>query len=571
MNLTRSPQLPEPLGGHLNRGINRAAERGRAAGSIAPELAGPRHLAGTARNFDFIGLLLGMSMLFLGSSGQAADWLTFGHDPQRSGWADQEDVLSAGNVSGMKLLWKTPIKNEARSLASLTAPIVAVDVTTPTGVRNLVYVAGSSDNINALDARTGELVWRHEFESHVLPKDKGMWLCPNNLNATPTIDKERGLIYAIALDGKFYGLDLGTGKTRTGPVQIVPPYSKDWSLNLFNGIVYTSISQGCGGARSGVYSIDIRHPNQPAIHDVLVSKGGAGIWGRAGVAIGDDGRIYASTGDGDFDPANGEYGSTLLSFRPESLDILDYYSPRNFEQITKYDMDIASASVVWIPYHNHRLIAGGGKEGALYLLDADSLGSRDHQTPLYRQKLANDQLGFESLGIWGEMSTWRDVDGNTWLYIPIWGPVSKEAPPFPVTYGTNPHGSIMAFKVETDSGTHKPALTPTWISGDFDVPEPVAIANGVIFALSTGENTAQVTGTDVVIAKHYTLLTDQQRGENTHNAVLRALDAKTGKLLYQSGDAIGTWVHFSGLAVADGRVFAVDHNSVLYCFGVSKH
>ena len=86
-----------------------------------------------------------------------------GHDPQRSGWADQEDVLSAGNVSGMKLLWKTQIKNEARSLASLTAPIVAVDVTTPTGVRNLVYVAGSSEQYQCpRRSRTGELVWRRE-------------------------------------------------------------------------------------------------------------------------------------------------------------------------------------------------------------------------------------------------------------------------------------------------------------------------------------------------------------------------------------------------------------------------
>ena len=83
------------------------------------------------------------------------------------------------------------------------------------------------------------------------------------------------------------------------------------------------------------------------------------------------------------------------------------------------------------------------------MLDADSLGTEDHQTPLYRQKLANDNLEFEMLGIWGELSSWRDEDGNTWLYVPIWGPVSKEAPHFPVTHGPNPHGSIMAFKLAT--------------------------------------------------------------------------------------------------------------------------
>jgi len=129
----------------------------------------------------------------------------------------------------------------------------------------------------------------------------------------------------------------------------------------------------------------------------------------------------------------------------------------------------------------------------------------------------------------------------------------------------------MAFKLETTPSTHKPTLDPVWISGDFDVPEPVAIANGVIFALSTGENTLQANGPRVIIYEGRTLLTDQQRSLNTHNAVLFALDAKTGKVLYQSGDAITGWVHFSGLAVANGRVYAVDHDSNLYCFGLPEH
>ena len=47
-----------------------------------------------------------------------------------------------------------------------------------------------------------------------------------------------------------------------------------------------------------------------------------------------------------------------------------------------------------------------------------------------------------------------------------------------------------------------------------------------------------------------------------------ALDARTGKTLYDSRDAMPSWVHFSGLAVANGRVYTVDHDSKLYCFGL---
>jgi len=517
-----------------------------------------------------ISCAVALSFLSLCVNVWGADWPTFGHDPQRSGWAAQEETLSVENVSGLKLLWKTQVKNEARSLTALTAPIVAQGVTTPTGIRNIVYVAGSADNLNAIDAKTGELVWSKSFESQVLPKYPGMWLCPNNLNATPTIDKARGLVYAIAADGKFYGLDLGTGATRFGPVQFVPPESKDWSLNLSNDIVYTSISQGCGGATSGIYSMDIRHPSRPVIHDLLTAKNGAGIWGRGGVAIGADGRVFASTGDGNFDPSVGDYGSSLFAARPDDLEVTDYYSPLNFKKISQYDLDIAASSLIWLPYRGLRLVAGGGKEGALYLLDADSLGSADHQTPLFRQKLANDKLEFEMMGIWGELSSWRDLDGNTWLYVPIWGAVSKEAPHFPMEHGPIPHGSIMAFKLTIDAASHKPTLEPAWISSDFDVPEPVAIANGVIFALSTGENTLQTTGSPVMFGTGQKILSDQQRAQSTHNAILYALDAKTGEVLYQSGSAIESWVHFSGLAISDGRVYAVDHNSTVYCFGLAE-
>jgi outer membrane protein assembly factor BamB len=124
-----------------------------------------------------------------------------------------------------------------------------------------------------------------------------------------------------------------------------------------------------------------------------------------------------------------------------------------------------------------------------------------------------------------------------------------------LTNGDASKGSMMAFKVEVDPKTGGPALLPAWISGNFDHPDPAVIANGVLFSLSNGENAVQRGG-------------DAARIENTHPAVLRALDAATGKELYNSGSAISSWVHFSGLALANGKVYAVDHDSNLYCFGL---
>jgi outer membrane protein assembly factor BamB len=308
------------------------------------------------------------------------------------------------------------------------------------------------------------------------------------------------------------------------------------------------------------------------IRDLLLeTTRGAGIWGRGGPVIGLDGRIFAETGDGPFDPAAGNYGSSFVAASLRDLQVLDYYAPENYQHVSQYDLDIGAASPVWFASGNHNLVAGGGKEGVLYLLDADALGSKDHHTPLYTVKLANDPEEFQAKGIWGAPAIWRDEAGGTWLYVPICGPVSSHAPQTFTLNGPAPHGSILAFKVALDASSNQPTLQPVWISRDFDVPDPPVLANGVLFALSTGENPLQVSGDrPKVIYSGQKLLTNQERAANTHNAELYALDAKTGKLLYRSGEAMATWVHFSGLAVAGGQVYAVDYDSNLYCFGLKE-
>jgi outer membrane protein assembly factor BamB len=515
-------------------------------------------------------LLFLASLLLMAGTSMGGDWLTFGHDPQRSGWAFEETKLTPANVGELELKWKAKIKNEPRSLTALTAPVVATHVGTAMGRKTLVYVAGSSNNISALDAETGTIVWTRVFETAVVAGHKDMWLCPNGVNATPTIDKANNTIYVIAFDGRLYGLDLGTGDVKFGPVQFVPAFSKNWSLNLVDGVIYTSISQGCGGAQSGIYSIDVRNPMRPAIRDLFVSNHGGGIWGRGGAVVGENGRVYGASGDGPFDPMSGEYSSSIVAASLRDLKLVDYYTPRNWDEINKFDLDMGSASPVWFAHQNYNLLAVGGKEGVIYLMDADSLGDKDHQSPLFiTSKLSNDERNFQADGIWGAPSASKDLEGETWVYVPVWGAPSKVAPKFSLTNGPTPHGSVVAFKVELDSVSKKPMLSPVWISGDFNLPEPVVIANDIVFGLSTGENARQ-TQESGVIHKGLTLLTDADRHQNTTNAVLYALDAKTGKTLWDSGNSMPNWVHFSGLAIADGQVYAVDHESIVYCFGLKQ-
>ena len=235
-------------------------------------------------------LLLSVCLLLPAACCLSADWPTFAHDPQRTGWAAEERILSPENVANLRLAWKAQLKNEPKELTALTAPIMVSGVETKQGRKNVVYIAGSSDTVFAVDADTGAEIWTKALPTYARPNEKYTkitWLCPFGVNATPVADKKNGALYVIASDGKLHSLELGTGERKTRPFQFVPPFSKNWSLNLVDGVLYTAISQGCGGARSGIYALDLRDPLQPVARFLLTSRAGsAGVWGRAGAEIG---------------------------------------------------------------------------------------------------------------------------------------------------------------------------------------------------------------------------------------------------------------------------------------------
>ena len=513
------------------------------------------------RPFGSTLLLVGL-LLATRPSG-AGDWPTFGHDPQRTGWARSERTLSIENVSNLELKWKAKVDNEASLLGALTAPIVAVGVTTDQGIKDVVFVAGKEGGVFALDTSTGDLLWDWKPVNYALPTNTGLQgsvYCPNGVNATPTFDVRTGILYTLAENGALYGLDMGSGTMRFGPVQFVTPFAKPWSLNLVGNRVYTTLAQGCGGSLSGFYSMDISERHQPVVRQLLLSNTNTGgVWGRGGPVIGENGRVYGSTADGPFDPRVGDYSNSVVAASLGDLALVDHFIPKNHWELFRRDLDYGAASPVWFGWKGYNLLASGAKEGVLYLLDAEALGGQDHQTPLLEGiRLGNDPLSSTSYGIWGGLSSWRDDDGRTWLYVPMYGPASKSAPEFPLSYGTTPDGSVMAFEVVSGQPADKPRLRAAWISQNFKVPEPVALANGVAFVLANGENVNQ---------------RDSVEGRQTTNnqpAVLYALDARTGEELFNSGDAMGTWVHFSGLAIAEGRIYTVDYDSVVYCFGLQE-
>lgn len=489
----------------------------------------------------------------------AGDWLTFAADAQRTGWAKSETRLTKDNVGTLKLEWSLKVDNAPRELFSLTVPVIATNVITPKGFKDIVLVAGTSDNLYSIDADTGKILWQRKFTTDLKPKNPNShWLCPNALEATPFIDKKTRTVHLISLDGKLRSLNIVNGEDTAPPAPFVQEFSKNWSLNVIDGVVYTALSQHCNGAKNGVYGLDLKDPSHP----VTTFTTAGGIWGRAGVAAGSDGRLYAEIGDGTLDIAAGKYSDAVIALEPKTLKLSDYYVPANQRWVDKKDLDMGNISPVVFPFGKSELIAASGKEGVIYLLDSKSLGGADHKTPLYRSPLfTNEDVDFAGKGFWGAMSTWEDADHTRWLYAPAYGPPHSEAPKFPLSYGPTPNGSIMAFKVEAKDG--KPVLTPAWMSSNLSVPEPVVIAGGMVFALSNGEDVRQVDSAGKI-------LTSKERINTSGHAVLYAFDAATGKELFNSGNTITGFTHFSGLSISEGRLYVVTLDSTIYAFGLGQ-
>jgi hypothetical protein len=154
----------------------------------------------------------------------------------------------------------------------------------------------------------------------------------------------------------------------------------------------------------------------------------------------------------------------------------------------------------------------------------------------------------------------------------MWGPAAKDIV-FPRRNGEAPQGSIMALRLATDGPGLK--LEPQWISRDLNLPDNVAVANGLVFAVQTGEQAIQhpdnPEGHGRPINGQHALTQDELakfRATPVAPMTLYAFDALTGQQLY-AGE-LKDWVHFSQPVVAAGRVFLVSHDAHVYAFGLGR-
>jgi outer membrane protein assembly factor BamB len=524
------------------------------------------------------------------------EWLTWGYDQERTGWNRAETTLNTKNVGKLKQLWSTQlsISYDKYVLSTATAPIVVAGVATPSGPADIVFILGANDTLFALDATSGKQIWSKSFPNpHKPTAPVRDWLCPKTVNTTPTIDKARGIVFFLTGDGMLRGLNLADGAERLTSVPMTAPFARAWSLNLIDNVLYSPSGRACGeitdkssieysaamsGLRragagplldaSALNAADVSDLSHPVVtHFFTAGARPAAPWGRGGVARAPGG-VVLETSDGRYDPAAGDFSESILKLSPRAARLMDSYTPTNWMDNLMHDMS-GSASPVVFNFGGKTITAVSQKEGVLRLLDTNNLGGANHMTPLFQSpKLGNDEkTGTDpGRGVWGAISS-AEVNGKRYVYFPMQGHPSKDAPTFPKTNGPIPNGTIMAFEVVNDAG--KISAVPAWTAGDMIMPDPPVVANGVVYALSTGGQALQ-NGAKPGDPRMPYDVSAVLRSTPVSNMTLYAYDAESGKQLWSSGKTLTDWVHFSEPVVALGKIFVETHDGHVIAFGLKK-
>ena len=122
-----------------------------------------------------------------------SDWPTYGHDPQRSGNAAGESLISKSSVGNLALQWSASVDGKVTAQPLFVSAVLVGGKT-----RDVVVVATASNSIYALDASTGAQLWRMNFGA---PNGQGAIPGGFGISGAPVIDRTAGRIYTVTDNG----------------------------------------------------------------------------------------------------------------------------------------------------------------------------------------------------------------------------------------------------------------------------------------------------------------------------------------------------------------------------------
>ena len=472
------------------------------------------------------------------------DWPQFGLDSQHSSNNSQETILSAANVAQLKVMFKSPLPGIADG-----APVYLTSITTPGGVKNLLFLTTTNGSITALDANTGVQVWSQPNPAGNCKINNGASTCYTT--SSPALDPNRQFVYSYGLDGFVHKYQVGDGtEIKTGgwpELATLKPFDEKGSSALSvatakSGASFLYVANSGYPGDNGDYqghltAINLADGTQKVFNTLcsnqivhfLETPGTpdcsgvqSAIWARPGVVYNpENDHIYMATGNGTFDPAAHEWGDTVFSLTPDGSgsggNPLDSYTPADYASLQSSDADLGSTAPAILPTPATSKVAHlavqGGKDGLLRLINLDNLSGMGG-TGRTGGEIGSPISAPGGSEVLAMPAVWvNPADNQTWVFVAS-------------------GAGIAGIKLVVD-GSGNPSLSQVWEhSGGGSSP---VVANGVLYFVRSN--------------------------------LVEALNPVNGSTLWSS-TVIGS-IHWASPIVVNGVLYITDQSSDLTAFSIN--
>jgi outer membrane protein assembly factor BamB len=450
--------------------------------------------------------------------------MTVGGDAQRSSWirSDPKISVQALQKPGFGLAWKIKLTSQ---------PIVASTLDRymgHRGIRSFAFVVGASGELTTIDSDLGRIEWQKRLSDGSMARASVS--CPGGMTAN--VARSVAAVFPVALAASAGGRGRGSparsgvGQPGEGPVTLAAP-----APNAFAGrrpglgprmpTVLNAISSD--GMFHSMYVSNGEEPAQPMAF--LPPNANAGEL----TVI--DGIAYAATSRG----CGGAGELSAISNGMWALDLTSkevaHWTPADDAAVSGFAF--GPDSTVYVATSRGDLAALDPKTmqprnvyraasqkftlpPVLFAYKANTLIAAATQDRLHLIDAATFSGIAYPATVTGAMASWQDAAGTRWIVAP-----SNE--------------SITAWRIAGQADAPVPQIG--WTAAMASPSAPIVI-NGVVFAVS-----------------------------NSPSAILRALDAVTGKELWNSGSVMTAAVRDGGLSGSGGQLYLGTSDGTLYAFG----
>ena len=410
-------------------------------------------------------------------------------------------------------------------------------------------VATETNHVTALNASTGAVLW-DTGPTTIGAAVTGGLSCGNinplGITGTPFIDmgSGQGVVYFDAMTQPstgtakhlVYAVGVADGKVLPNwPVDVTAKVSgfnsqyqnQRGALQFVNGLLYVpygGLDGDCGSYYGWVVGFPAASPQSPTGWHTAASRGG--IWGPGALPT-DGTSVFPITGNTSAGTAwgGGEAVIRLAAGPTFSGNAADYYAPANWKALDNGDTDLGGASEVLFDMPGAptpHLIAAGGKDSNLYLLNRDNLGGIGGE--LLKQSVGTNEIK-------GAPAVYTTSQG-TYVAFHIEGGSGRTCP-------TAARGNLVVMKITAGASAGMFTATTAWCSSDSGLGSPMVtttdgMSNAIVWAA------------------------------NNH---LWAYDGVTGaKLFTAANTAMGSSVQGWNTPIAASGHIAVGVNGQLYLF-----